>query len=458
VGEGVGKAEGGRVSGTYFGIELKEGALWRNVLVMVAIMFVLQIMFQIWSIIFPRYLIEVAGLGRQHLGKVTGGMGVTYDIIRITFIGVFAALSDRFGRKMLLAAGALVSALSYLYFAFTPKMAVLLGINLILLAYVARIVIAFSMQIMSPQLLPSFFDYTPPHCRGRISSLYGFTMTCGVFLAYRTLGPLSKALPIQDFILLGTWISLGVILLTWFGVADLAPAREKVALKWESIWATTKRSFKNFSDAWPIVRKSPGLLFTYAVAFVEKSDISVQVYFLFAWVVAVARQIHMTRAEATAGAAIAISYGALMGLTTFFIGGFIIDRFGRKVFLMVGLLFSGLGFVFLGFLDNPLVMWGVAAIALRGFGTSAATLSALGLISDLSPKQLVGTIFGGYNMAAAAGMMIVVAISTFLFDYVGYGTPFILAGGMDLVVFVWGLFIWKKIPERKERPPQRGPS
>jgi hypothetical protein len=41
---------------------------------------------------------------------------------------------------------------------------------------------------------------------------------------------------------------------------------------------------------------------------------------------------------------------------------------------------------------------------------------------------------------------------------VGYGAPFILAGGMDLVVFVWGLFIWKKIPERKQELPQRGPS
>lgn len=434
---------------TYFAIDLKEGAQWNNVLVMVAIMFVLQITFQIWSVILPRYLMELGGLDRQHLGKVTGAMGITYDLIRIIFIGVFGAMSDTFGRKTLLFTGAVVSALSYFYFAFTPEMALLFGINLIIPAYIARIVIAFSMQMMSPQLLPTFFDYTLPNCRGRIASLYGATMTLGVFLAYRILGPLNKTLAIRDFILLGTWISLGVIFLTWLGVIDLTPAREKVEWQWKKLLSATKGSFKNFSKAWPIVRKNPALLFCYAVAFVEKSDISVQVYFFMAWAVVVAQKFQMTRAEATADAAASISWGALMGLVTFFVGGLIIDRFGRKFCLMVGLLFSGCAFVGLGFLDSPFLLGATAAIALRGFGTSAASLATYALVSDLSPKELVGTIWGGYNMAAAVGMMIVGAIAIVLFDYVGYSYPFALAGGMDLVVFIWGILIWKKIPERK---------
>ena len=433
---------------SYFAIDLQKEVRWHHVLVMVAIMFVLQITFQIWSIILPRFLMELGGLERQHLGKVTGAMGITYDLIRIIFIGVFGALSDTLGRKTLLFAGAVVSALSYCYFACTPEMALLLGINLIIPAYIARIVIAFSMQMMSPQLLPTFFDYTLPNCRGRIASLYGATMTLGVFLAYRILGPLNKTLAIRDFILLGTWISLGVMLLTWFGVIDLAPAREKVGWQWKKIIVATKSSFRNFSRAWPIVRKNPALLFCYAVAFVEKSDISVQVYFFMAWAVVVAQKYQMTRAEATADAAASISWGALMGLATFFTGGLIIDRFGRKFLLMVGLLFSGSAFVLLGFLDSPFLIGATVAIALRGFGTSAASLSTYALISDLSPKELVGTIWGGYNMAAAAGMMIVGAIAIFLFDYVGYSYPFALAGGMDLIVFIWGIFIWKKIPER----------
>lgn len=437
------------VNRRYFGIDLKEGAKWRNVLAMLTIMLLLQITFQIWSIILPRYLLEIAGLSRQHLGKVVGAMGITYDLIRIIFVGIFAALSDRFGRKTLLITGAIVSVFSYLYFSFTPEMAILFGINLIILAYIARIVIAFSIQIISPQLLPTFFDYTLPHCRGRISSFYGITMTLGVTLAYRIIGPLNEALGIQNFILLGTWISLGVILLTWLGIVDLTPDREKVSLKWKSILATTKNSFKSFSKAWPIVRKSPGLLFCYAVAFVEKSDISVQVYFFIAWAVVVARKFQMEIAAATTSAAISISWGALMGLATYFLGGFIVDRFGRKVFLMVGLLFSGTAFVLLGFLDNPFLIWATVAIVLRGFGTSAASLSTYALISDLSPKELVGTIWGGYNIAGAMGMMIVAAIAIFLFDYVGYGYPFVLAGGMDLIVFIWGILIWKKIPERK---------
>ena len=120
---------------------------------------------------------------------------------------------------------------------------------------------------------------------------------------------------------------------------------------------------------------------------------------------------------------------------------------------MVGLLFSGCAFVILGFFDSPFLIGATAAIAMRGFGTSAASLATYALVSDLSPKELVGTIWGGYNMAAAAGMMIVGAIAIFLFDYVGYSYPFALAGGMDLVVFIWGLFIWKKIPESKFTTP-----
>jgi MFS family permease len=442
----------------YFGVDLKEGAAWRNVLTMVVVMLMLQITYQMWGIIIPRYLMEVAGLSRQHLGKVTGSLGITYDIIRITFAAVFGALADRFGRKTLLIAGTIVAALSYFYFAFTPEMAVLFGINLIVLAYVARIAIALSMQMLTPQLLPTFFDYSLPHCRGRISSLYGFAMALGAFLAYRILGPASKALAIRDYILIGTWISLGVLILALLGVVDLTPAREKVAFTWKSIWATTKNSFKNFGDAWPIVRKSPGLLFCYAVAFVEKSDHSVQIYFFFAWCVVVARKLAMTRAEATAEAAIIISWSALAGLIVYTVGGFIVDRFGRKFSLMVGLFFSGIAFICLGLFDNPLVMGAAIAIVFRGFGTALATLCSYALLSDLSPKRLIGTIFGGYNMSAAIGMTSVVAIAIFLFDYVGYGAPFILAGGMDLAVFVWGLVIWKKIPERKRGPGEKAPS
>ncbi len=433
----------------YFGVELTEAAKWRNVLAMIALMLLLQLTFQLWSIIVPRYLMEIAGLSRKHLGRVTGSMGITYDIIRITFVGVFGAMSDRFGRKSLLLIGALVSAVSYIYFAFTPAMASLIGINLIILMYAARIVIAFSIQIMTPQLLPTFFDYTYPHCRGRISSLYGFTMALGAFLAYRILGPLSKTLSIQNFILLGVWLSLGVFVLAWFGTADLAPGREKVILKWSSIWATMKRSFMNFREAWPIVRKSPVLLFSYAVAFVEKSDISVQVYFFFAWSVAVARQFSMTIADATKDAANTISWGACMSLVVYMVGGFVVDRFGRKGSLMTGLFLSGISFVILGLMESPFTSLAVMAVAVRGFGTGAATLSSYALIADHSPKELLGTIYGGYNMAAAAGMLIVVSISMFLFDYVGPGYPFVLAGGMDLVVFVWGLLIWRKIPNKK---------
>ena len=434
---------------SFFSIDLKESARWRNILTMIAVMLLLQVTFQLWSIIFPRYLMEIAGLSRQHLGKVTGAMGVTYDIIRILFVGVFGALSDRFGRKSLLLAGALVSAVSYLYFAFTPAMSILLGVNIIVLAYFARIVIALSMQMMTPQLLPTFFDYTLSHCRGRISSLYGFTMALGAFLAYRILGPLSKSLSIQSFIMLGLWLSLGTVVLAWIGIADLTPGRDKVLLKWSSIWVTMKRSFKNFKDAWPIVSKSPALLFTYAVAFVEKSDIAVQVYFFFAWSVAVARQFSLSHAEATKQAATTISWGALMSIFVYLIGGFIIDRFGRKVSLMLGLFVSGMSFVMLGFLNSPFTALALMAVAARGFGTGAASLSTYAIISDLSPKNLVGTIYGGYNMAAAAGMLIVVSISMFLFDYVGPGYPFVLAGGMDLVVFIWGVFIWKRIPNKQ---------
>jgi len=437
---------------SYFGISLREGATLYNIAVMVLVVFMLQVLFQLWSIIIPRYLMEVAHLSRAHLGKVTGSMGITYDIIRVLFIGVFGALADRFGRKTILLLGAIVSAVCYFYFAFAGKLSIMLGINLVILLFAARIVIALSMQMMTPQLLPTFFDYSLPRCRGRIAAVFGFTMSLGAFLAYRILGPLSKKLTIDEFVMLGSWISLAVFILVLIGVVDLTPGRDKVTLKWKSIWDTIKRSFRNIKEAWPIVRKKPALMFCYGVAFVEKSDIAVQVTFFFAWCVAVARQFSMTRGEATAEAAAVVSWGAVMSLLVYAISGFIVDRFGRKFVLMAGLLISGLGFVFLGFLDNPFTLLAVMAVGARGFGTGAATLGSQTLVSDLAPKELLGTIMGGFYMAAAVGMMVVVALSIYLFDYVGFSYPFALAGGMDLVIFIWGVCIWKKIPETRNRP------
>lgn len=125
-----------------------------------------------------------------------------------------------------------------------------------------------------------------------------------------------------------------------------------------------------------------------------------------------------------------LSLNALVGLITSFLGGPLIDRFGRKWIMVVSLALNGLAYLTLGYADSYLQF--AVLLSISGAVNPLYRVGADAMMADLIPKEkridayallrlsnnlgvAIGPAFGGfiaassYNLAfffASAGMMI----------------------------------------------------
>jgi predicted MFS family arabinose efflux permease len=64
-------------------------------------------------------------------------------------------------------------------------------------------------------------------------------------------------------------------------------------------------------------------------------------------------------------------------------------------------------------------------------------------MGDLAPRDMIGSVLGGYHTCAAIGIIVFVQAGGFLFDHVGHAFPFVFTGVADLAVFVCALALWR---------------
>ncbi|HML89366.1 MAG TPA: MFS transporter [Methylomusa anaerophila] len=83
------------------------------------------------------------------------------------------------------------------------------------------------------------------------------------------------------------------------------------------------------------------------------------------------------------------------------ITGPISDRFGRNIFMIVGLLVAAGGIAFAPFLGLPLVLL-VFTVASLGMGVFY--LASMGVLNEIVPDYLKGTISGAYYLFWGIGM------------------------------------------------------
>jgi MFS family permease len=141
---------------------------------------------------------------------------------------------------------------------------------------------------------------------------------------------------------------------------------------------------------------------------------------------------------------------AIVSLIAYPIIGILLDRLGRVKVLIAGALASGAGFCLIAAMQNPFSLAIYFYTCLIGVGFSAATLGATTLAIDASPRPLVGSILGGLNSMQPVGVIFFLQLGGFLFDKVGYWTPWALKGIADLVCGLWVLAISKRIVVSQE--------
>lgn len=142
--------------------------------------------------------------------------------------------------------------------------------------------------------------------------------------------------------------------------------------------------------------------------------------------------------------------------------GVLADRYDRRWLLGIGLLISGLGFVFLGM--APSFPWAVVGAVLAGLGGSFYHPASTGLISHFYPTNQ-GRAFGLVGIGANLGLLLVPLYSGWQLDRLGaelgsaaWRRPVLELGGLAVVVSLLFLVATRrwKIPHATSESKRHG--
>ncbi len=143
----------------------------------------------------------------------------------------------------------------------------------------------------------------------------------------------------------------------------------------------------------------------------------------------------------TATISLVLSLMALMHLITSPIAAWYSDKYGRRVFLLLGLLATMLGsFAFL-FVDSMAML--VIAAVLLGAGTMIF-ISPVTILGDITPRAHAGRNYGILRFVIDLGFVLGPVILGYIIDTYGFSAAALVTGSLSLLVFILAYSIVKE--------------
>jgi MFS family permease len=228
------------------------------------------------------------------------------------------------------------------------------------------------------------------------------------------------------------WIAAGVAVL---GVAICA-----IGLKPDHVFRPPPgiegRGVRGFLNGFVAVYRyamgNPSFALIMITGFVIRTDQTVLLSFLSLWVVNAGHAVGLTTAMGikTAGQLTALQSASFLIVPP--IMGVLLDRFDRRLMYTGAMALSGLALMSTLFVHN-VTSWPIyVVIGCVGLSESAQTITQQALFGQEAPPHLRGTAYGVFAFTGTFSVVIITAISGFLFDKVGYTAPFVLAGILHL--------------------------
>ena len=224
------------------------------------------------AILTPYLLTETLGLNEARQGRALGQLTVVGELVLIFAYGPLGALSDRYGRRIIYAAGFLAMATAYVLFPLTTS---LTGFTAVRALYALGIGAATGMYGV---LLA---DYAVEKDRGKLAAIGGILNGLGVVLLALLLGALPALFVARGFsgpsaARITTAIGAAACILTALvllaGLKRGAPAG--------AVRLPLAVMLRRGVEA---ARKSPEISLAYASAFVSRGDLAIVGIFTVAW-------------------------------------------------------------------------------------------------------------------------------------------------------------------------------
>ena len=390
----------------------------------------------------PYLLTEFLGIPESEHGVVSGDLAFWGEVAIILMVGVWGTLSDRIGRRPIMALGFLIMAVGVLLY---PRAESFAGLLL------ARLVFACGAAAFSVMLVTLIADYFADDSRGKATGMMGFFNGVGALITALVLLGLPKMFadagqtPVEAghstyWVVFALTAATGVVM--WFG---LAKQKGRVERGEESLLTQARQGL--------LAAKDKGIALAYGASFVARGNLIILGTFLALWLTNYGTfELGMSRADAVARAApvIAIAYtGALLAAPLW---GFLADRVHRVTALVATLLLAFLGYGGTWLIDNPFGVGMIVCCVLIGASEVGCIVTSSVLIAQQSPERIRGSVIGLFNLFGAIGILVASKVGGVLFDSWRPAAPFILFGCLALVVLLWGLAVRAQVVPAEESP------
>ena len=379
----------------------------------------------------PYLLTTNLGIAEADQGRALGTLAFWQEMTLILIYGPIGILADRYGRRVIYAAGFVTLAFSYVLYPFATTLTEL---------SMARAIYALGVGAMTGMLATVIADYAVEDDRGKLTAMCGFLNGLGVVLLALGVGKLPALFAARgaDDVAAGQQAMFVVAALSLFsGVwawRKLKPGVPPAVASFPKLPFATK-----LKQGFAIARTNRRIALSYASGFVARGDIAIVGLFAAAWGKKAAIEAGMSPTDALAAGIIPFVVAQSAALLWAPVVAVPLDRIGRMAALGWCMIVGMVGYCSLAFVGDPLKGVSFVFFALLGIGQISALLGAQSTIVKEANAEMRGSIIGVFNFCGAVGILVLTVIGGWLFDSVGPWAPFFLVGVLNGVIGIAAL-------------------
>ena len=336
----------------------------------------------------PYLLTEALGVPQAEHGVISGDLSFWGEVAIVIAVLFWGPLSDKIGRRPVMAAAFGLAALSLVLYPRTDTYAGLL---------MARIVFAVGIAAYSCMAITLIADYAQENSRGKATGLHSLANALGalvtVFLLLRLPAILQGTGMDSMSAGIGTYnIVFVVVIVTalcmWWGLKS----GERTPREATPGFGTLLR--EGFAAA-----RQPAIALAYGAAFIARGNLAIVGTFMALWLANYGTfEMDMTRADAMARAGIVLGVTNLAVLVAAPVFGILTDRINYITALMIALGFAAVGYGSTLLIENPLGGAMFLCAAVIGIGEVGCIVTSGVVIAQESPKQIRGSVIGFFNL------------------------------------------------------------
>jgi len=351
-----------------------------------------------------------------------GLLAASFALAQLLFSPLWGMLSDKYGRKPIMAIGLIGTAVSFLLFGLAASLPML---------FISR----FFQGVFSSASIPAarayIADITSKEERVKEMGRIGASLALGIILGPAIGGLLAQTNPSLPFLGAGFVAFISFLFMIKFVPESLrSKTKDKLALRKGILAPVSRIKWGLQSSLMPLFILS--LVWSFAL-----SNNSVAVPLL---------GIEKFNASAIDIGLLFTILGIVAAVVQFFLLPKITSFLGEHSTVATGLLIMAIGFIAMPFVPVHLLFLYIAA-AVAGFGSAVSRPVITALISK-ETKEPQGITMGTANAFESLGRLIGPLLGGFLFSY-GFATPFVFSGTVVILVllFILGTTKFLKQPQ-----------